>query len=73
LAAPQFLSAEATGRPLNATEQMELTNFLASYKTNSPAAELNDKNAAEPFMTVKLPKSGAAGNPIVFEIRIEHK
>jgi len=72
LASPQFLGAEATGRPLNATEQMELTSFLARYK-NSPAAELNDKNAAEPFMTVKLPKSGAAGNPIVFEIRIEHK
>ena len=72
LASPQFLSGEATGRPLNATEQMELTSFLARYK-NSPAAELNDKNAAEPFMTVKLPKSGAAGNPIVFEIRIEHK
>jgi hypothetical protein len=73
LTSPQFLSEEATGRPLNATEQGELTGLLARYKTNSLAAELNDKNAAEPFMTVKLPASGAAGNPIVFEIRIEHK
>jgi serine/threonine protein kinase len=73
LTSPQFLSEEATGHPLNATEQGELTSFLARYKTNSLAAELNDKNAAEPFMTVKLPASGAAGNPIVFEIRIEHK
>jgi eukaryotic-like serine/threonine-protein kinase len=73
LPAPQFLSAEATGRPLTATEQMELTSFVARYKTNSPAADLNDQNAAEPYMTVKLPASGASGNPIVFEIRIEHK
>ncbi len=73
LSSPQFLSAEATGRPLTATEQMDLTSFLAKYKANSPAAELNDKNAAEPFMTVKLPASGASGNPNVFEIRIEHK
>jgi len=70
---PKFLSAEATGEPLTREEQMELTSFLAKYKTNVPKGELNDKNANEPFMELKIPKSGPSGNPVVFDIRIQHK
>jgi serine/threonine-protein kinase len=72
LASPGFLSAQATGNPLTASEQVELTDFLAKYKANEPLTELNE-NANEPFVTVKVPKAGRAGNPFVFEIRIQHK
>jgi len=70
---PKFFSAEATGEPLTPEEQMELTSFLAKYKTNAPKSQLNDKNADEPFMELKVPKSGPSGNPVVFDIRIQHK
>jgi hypothetical protein len=70
---PSFLAAEATGTPLTREEQMQLTSFVAQYKSNAPQSELNDKNGSEPFMELKVPKSGAAGNPVVFEIRIQHK
>lgn len=72
LAAPAFLSSQATGKPLEETEQLELREFLAKYKTNEPATELNDKNAAAPFVTLKVPQ-GSSGVPLVFDIRIEHK
>ncbi len=70
---PKFLSAEATGEPLTREAQMELTSFLAKYKTNAPKSELNDKTANDPFMELKVPKSGPSGNPVVFDIRIQHK
>ena len=76
LSAPAFLSSEATGKPLSETEQAELTGFLAKYKTSEPVTEINDKDAAAPFVTVKVPKSTDsqdASRPVVFEVRIQHK
>ena len=73
LSAPAFLSSEATGAPLSETEQAELREFLAKYKTSEPATEINDKNAAAPFVTVKVPQSGSSGAPVVFAVRIQHK
>ena len=73
LAAPAFFGDEATGRPLSATERTELADFLGKYNANLPATELDDNNAAEPLVRVKLPAAAASGNPIVFEIRIQHK
>ncbi|MBA2526662.1 MAG: hypothetical protein H0V18_12915 [Pyrinomonadaceae bacterium] len=70
---PKFLSADATGEPLTREEQIELTSFLAKYKTNAAKSGLNDKNADETFMELKVPKSGPSGNPVVFDIRIQHK
>ncbi len=70
---PKFLSAEATGEPLTREEQMELTSLLVKYKTNAPKSQLNDQNASEPFMELKVPKSSTSGNPVVFDIRIQHK
>jgi serine/threonine protein kinase len=70
---PKFLSAEATGEPLTQQEQIELTGFLEKYRTKAPKSELNDKTPNEPFMELKIPKSDPSGNPVVFEIRIEHK
>jgi serine/threonine protein kinase len=75
LAAPAFLNSQATGKPLGETEQAELTDFLSSHKTSEPVIEINDKDAAAPFVTVKVPQSGANGAaaPVVFEVRIQHK
>ncbi len=73
LASPEFLGAQVTGKPLTEAEQIELTDFLVKNKASAQVTELNDKNAAEPFVMVSVPQSGTSGNPLVFEIRIQHK
>jgi len=75
LSAPAFLNSQATGKPLGETEHAELTDFLSSHKTSEPVIEINDKDAAAPFVTVKVPQSGSSGSaaPVVFEVRIQHK
>lgn len=74
LNSPAFLKERATGQPLNASEQAELTNFLAKYRFTAPIAELNDKDAAAPYVAVKMPPaSRESGEPIAFEVRIQHK
>jgi hypothetical protein len=72
LSAPAFLTAQATGKPLNETEQAELSGFLATNKKTEPVIEINDKDAAAPFVAVKVPPASSAG-PVIFEIRIQHK
>ncbi|MGH9871384.1 MAG: hypothetical protein ACRD9S_02830, partial [Pyrinomonadaceae bacterium] len=74
LSAPDFLSSQATGKPLTETEQGELRDFLAKYKTSEPVTEVDDKDATRPFVKVKVPQSSNGSNaPVVFEVRIEHK
>jgi serine/threonine protein kinase len=75
LSAPAFLSSQATGKPLGETEQAEFAEFLSAHKTSEPVIEINDKDAAAPFVTVKVPQSGSSGSasPVVFEVRIQHK
>jgi serine/threonine protein kinase len=76
LFAPAFLNSEATGTPLSETEQAELNDFLAKYKTSGPVTETNDQDAAAPFVTVKVPKSTdtkISGRPVVFDVKIQHK
>lgn len=70
---PSFLSAQATGKPLSETEQSELREFLAKYKKNEPVTELNTKDSSAPFVTVKVAPAGNSGNPVVFDIRIQHE
>jgi len=72
LSAPAFFKAQATMKPLSETEQAELTGFLSTHKTSEPVIEINDKDAAAPFVTVKVPQKGSAA-PVVFEVRIQHK
>jgi serine/threonine protein kinase len=75
LTAPALFSEQATGKPLSETEHAELSGFLSSHKTSEPVIEINDKDAAAPFVTVKVPQSGSSGSaaPVVFEVRIQHK
>jgi serine/threonine protein kinase len=70
---PKFLADDATGEPLTPEEQREFSSFLDNYRTNAPKSELNDKNSNESFMELKVPKSAPSGNPVVFDIRIQHK
>ncbi len=73
LSSPAFLSARATGKPLSDTEQAEFTNFRAKHRTTEPVTELDDRDAAAPFVTVKVPQSPGSSAPVVFEVRIQHK
>jgi hypothetical protein len=76
LTSPAFFSAEATGRPLDETEQAEWNAFLLKYQTGGPVTELNDKDAAAPFVALKAAKSSDpkdAARPVVFEVKIQHK
>ena len=74
LAGPDFLRSEATGKPLNDTEQAELRDFLTKHKTNEPVTEVDNQDAARPFVKVKVPQAAnGAGAPVVFDVRIEHK
>jgi hypothetical protein len=73
LAGPDFLRSEATGKPLNDTEQAELRDFLTKYKTSEPVTEIDDKDAAQPFVKVKVSQAANGSTPVVFNVRIEHK
>ncbi|HEV7683940.1 MAG TPA: serine/threonine-protein kinase [Pyrinomonadaceae bacterium] len=73
LSAPAFLNSQATGKPLGDTEQAEFQEFLTKYQTSEPAVEIDDKDAARPFVRVKVPQGKDSSAPLVFGIRIEHK
>lgn len=74
LSGPDFLRSEATGKALSDTEQAELRDFVTKYKTSEPVTEVDDKDAARPFVKVKVPQAAeGTGNPVVFNVRIEHK
>jgi serine/threonine protein kinase len=75
LAQPEFLNSPATGEPLSAADQSQLGEFLTRYKASEPVTELNNKDAAAPFVVVKVVRAvqSDAGRPVVFEIRIQHK
>jgi len=72
LAAPAFFNAPAAEKALTSAEQSEFKDFIASYKAKPPTTELDESNSTSPFVRVKvLPDQ--AGNPIVFDVRIQHK
>jgi hypothetical protein len=74
LAAPAFLSSQATGKPLAETEQSDLREFLAKYKTSPLVTEVDNKDAERPFVKINVAKTETnAGAPVVFDIHIEHK
>jgi serine/threonine protein kinase len=75
LSSPAFFSLEA-GKPLSETEQAELSEFLAKYKTSEPVTELNDKDSTAPFVAVRVPGSREGKDssaPTIFSVRIQHK
>jgi hypothetical protein len=74
LSSPDFLSSQATGKPLTETQQSELLDFLAKYKSSQPVTEIDTQDTTRPFVKVKVPQSSNGSTaPVVFEVRIEHK
>jgi len=71
LAAPSFLNEPVTGEPLSAAQQADLKAFAGRYHDKRPVTELDASNARAPFVRVKAPPD-QTGNPIVFDIRIQH-
>ncbi len=67
---PDFLNREFTGEPMSTTERDEFNEFLARHKENKAVTELKKNNSTIPFVEVKAPLQS---NPIIFEVRIQHK
>jgi serine/threonine protein kinase len=73
LQSPQFLNEVRPGHELTAAEQQEWTDFVGKHKTTAPKTEYNSSNSAAPFVTVRAPPSSVPGNPLILDIRIEHR
>ncbi|HEY6803276.1 MAG TPA: serine/threonine-protein kinase [Pyrinomonadaceae bacterium] len=71
LETPSFLSAPVTGKPMPAAQLAEFNDFVNKYKGNAPVIDLDDSNNQAQFMRVKV-SADQQGNPIVFEVRIQH-
>jgi serine/threonine protein kinase len=70
LTSPAFLADEA-GSELSDEEQTEFEEFRNQHKANAPATDVI--NGADPMVSVKVPTAQEPGEPVVFDIRIEHK
>jgi hypothetical protein len=70
LPGPSFLNEPVTGRPLSESQQADLKAFVGKYQQR-PVTEPDESNARAPFIRVKA-KPNQSGNPIVFDIRIQH-
>jgi serine/threonine-protein kinase len=73
LESPRFLNGEAVGHPLTEAEQMEWSSFVGKYKTSLPDPQYDNSNATAPFAVVKTAGALASGNPIILDVRIQHK
>src|SRR5688572_21329611 len=71
LSAPGFLAVPVTGEPLSAEQQAELKAFAAKYQQKALITEHDESTAGAPSVRVKVPPD-QTGNPIVFDIRIQH-
>jgi serine/threonine protein kinase len=72
LTAPEFLDAEA-GHELTTAEQKELEDFRAKYKANAPVTDVLNGGGTDPLVTVKAPQAAAPSEPVIFDVRLEHK
>ena len=71
LESPSFLSAQVTGEPMTPGQLAEFNEFVSKHQQKAPIVELDDSNNQAPFVRVKV-EGDDLGNPIVFEIRIQH-
>ncbi|HEX8889765.1 MAG TPA: protein kinase [Pyrinomonadaceae bacterium] len=71
LTEPAFLTKKA-GRTLSAEEQKELDDFKAKYKANAPTTTVINGGGTEPLVSVKMAQA-AQSEPVIFDVRIEHK
>jgi serine/threonine-protein kinase len=71
LETPSFLGTQVTGNPMPANQLAEFNEFVNKNKARSPLMEVDNSNNQAPFVRVKV-SADQPGNPIVFEIRIQH-
>src|SRR5215212_10447393 len=71
LPSPSFLNEPVTGEPLPVSQQAELKSFAGKHQEKRVITELDESNARAPFVRVKATPD-QNGNPIVFDIRIQH-
>jgi serine/threonine-protein kinase len=72
LSSPAFLSASAA-HPLSSAEQKELEDFRAQFNANAPATNVINGSGVDPFVSIKIPQAKPSGEPVIFDVRIEHK
>jgi len=76
LVAPAFLAAQGV-HVLTPEEQSELAAFRARYKGNTASTDTMGADIAsadaKPFVSVKVPQSKKEGEPVLFDVRVEHK
>jgi len=71
LQTPAFMNDPVNMKPLSAAQQADLKAFVAKYQQRAPVIESDESTPAAPFVRVKVPPD-QTGNPIVFDIRIQH-
>jgi eukaryotic-like serine/threonine-protein kinase len=71
LQTPAFMNDPVTAEPLSAAQQAELKAFIAKYQEKPPVTEHDESTPGAPSVRVKVPPD-QTGNPIVFDIRIQH-
>ncbi|HEY0407263.1 MAG TPA: protein kinase [Pyrinomonadaceae bacterium] len=71
LSSPAFLSA--AGKTLTAAEQKEWEDFKTQFKANAPVTDVINGSGVDPFVSIKIPQAKPTGEPVVFDMRIEHK
>ena len=72
LTAPAFLNQAVTLEPLTPAQLTELSQFEGKYKDSKTLVELDESNKQAPSMRIKVAPD-YLNNPIVFDIRIQHK
>jgi serine/threonine-protein kinase len=72
LSSPSFLTA-AAGQPLTASEQKAWEDFKAQFKANAPVPDVINGSGVDPFVSIKIPQAKPTGEPVIFDMRIEHK
>ena len=71
LPSPSFFNEAVTGQPLSAAQQADLKAFVSKHQDKRPVTESDESNAGAPFIKVKVAPD-QSGDPIVFDIRIQH-
>jgi serine/threonine-protein kinase len=72
LSSPSFLSAPAAHQ-LTSGEQKEFEDFRAQFKANAPVTNVISGSGVDPFVSIKIPQDKPTGEPVIFDMRIEHK
>ena len=72
LLAPAFLATDA-GHVLTPAELKELEDLRARSKTALPLADVKDSGTPDGSVAVAVQSEGAPSEPVIFDIRIEHR